>query len=83
MKFSEQLVRKAIAVVIPDSPKFPNSIGLPSLLKLAMEEIFLDSRGGYLKTMDDVYAEMVVKTALRELRTTGAMEFGTLEEFWM
>lgn len=77
MKYSQELVWKAIYVAIPTF-QFARENGvklnLPSSLKEAAFIFFI----GDDMSLNTIYAMTIVKTALKELETDGMMTFGEL-----
>lgn len=75
MKFTQACVKEAIRVFVPDVAS--NRKALPEALNMAAVESFLLNGQKYAD--EKRIAEMVIRTAIKEIRETGALTFGNTE----
>lgn len=75
MKFSQDCVKKAIRVFVPDLAASKKA--LPEALNMAAVEIFLLNGNGH--TVDKGVAEAVIRVAIKEIREKGSLSFGNVE----
>lgn len=92
MKYTNNLVWRAVYEFVPafkvakaslpgfDLPGFD----LPECLKTAAVECFIEQGLNGLSSlgMDRSYAAYIIQDALAELKKTGLLTFGAVEEYW-
>lgn len=83
MKWTQELVWKAVGEVLPNITLMPNR-NLPEALKHAAVEFFINTDEIEFRTKGNlVFARYIVREVIKEIHDKGFMEFGNINEYWM
>ena len=87
MKYSEQLVWKAVYEFVPNFKTVNESkvrLNLPSALKVCAEAIFLEIGLNGISSLgtNRSYAAYIIQDALKEMNSVGWMTFGEQQDYW-